>query len=54
MGEMQGTALLRVEASVALATGGFVAFVFSGDRPNVRASKVAHRETARATFATGR
>ena len=30
---MQGTALLRVGAAVALATGGFVAFAVSGRRP---------------------
>jgi len=30
---MQGTALLRVGAAVALATGGFVAFAVSGHRP---------------------
>jgi hypothetical protein len=31
---MQGTALLRVGAAVALATGGFVAFAVTGHRPN--------------------
>ena len=31
---MQGTALLRVGAAVALATGGFVAFAVSGHRPD--------------------
>ena len=30
---MQGTALLRVGAAVALATGGFVAFAVTGHRP---------------------
>ena len=31
---MQGTALLRVGAAVALAAGGFVAFAVTGRRPN--------------------
>jgi len=30
---MQGAALLRVGAAVALATGGFVAFAVTGHRP---------------------
>jgi hypothetical protein len=34
---MQGTALLRVGAVVALAAGGFMAFAVSGHRPNLRA-----------------
>ena len=36
---MQGTALLRIGAAVALAAGGFVAFAVSGHRPNVRAKQ---------------
>jgi hypothetical protein len=34
---MQGTAILRVGAAVALAAGGFMAFAVSGYRPNLRA-----------------
>jgi len=34
---MQGTAVLRVGAAVALVTGGFVAFAVSGDRHRPRA-----------------
>ena len=34
---MQGTALLRVGAAVALAAGGFLAFAVSGHRPKLRA-----------------
>jgi len=34
---MQGTALLRVGAAVALATGCFLAFAVSGHRPKLRA-----------------
>jgi hypothetical protein len=36
---MQGTALLRVGAAVALAAGGFLAFAVSGHRPNLRAKQ---------------
>jgi hypothetical protein len=36
---MQGTALLRVGAAVALASGGFVAFAVSGRRPHPRAKQ---------------
>jgi hypothetical protein len=36
---MQGTALLRVGAAVALAAGGFIAFAVSGHRPNLRAKR---------------
>ena len=38
---MQGTALLRVGAAVALATGGFITFAVSGHRPNLRAKHTA-------------
>ena len=38
---MQGTALLRVGAAVALAAGGFIAFAVSGHRPNLRAKHTA-------------
>jgi hypothetical protein len=34
---MQGTAILRVGAAVALAAGGFIAFAVSGHRPHPRA-----------------
>jgi hypothetical protein len=34
---MQGTALLRVGAAVALATGGFMAFAVTGQRPESEA-----------------
>jgi hypothetical protein len=34
---MQGTALLRVGAAVALATGGFIAFAVTGHRPRTGA-----------------
>ena len=41
---MQGTALLRVGAAVALAVGGFLAFAVSGHRPHPRAKHPAdHR-----------
>jgi hypothetical protein len=36
---LQGTALLRVGAAVALATGCFVAFAVSGHRPDLRAKQ---------------
>ena len=36
----QGTALLRVGAAVALATGCFVAFAVSGQRPDLRAKQM--------------
>ena len=36
---MQGTALLRVGAAVALATGAFVAFAVAGHRPNLKAPR---------------
>ena len=36
---MQGTALLRVGAAVALTTGGFLAFAVSGHRPSLRAKQ---------------
>jgi hypothetical protein len=40
---MQGPALLRVGAAVALATGGFVAFAVSGHRPNPKAKQSRQR-----------
>jgi hypothetical protein len=36
---MQGTALLRVGAAVALTTGSFLAFAVSGHRPSLRAKQ---------------
>jgi hypothetical protein len=36
---MQGTALLRAGATVALASGGFIAFAVSGHRPNLTAKR---------------